>query len=56
MQEGPYKFSQDEIRDLFGESFKIDSIRETVYQGIGSVSKGIICCYDKLTAYSIVLE
>lgn len=34
MQEGPYKFSPDEIRDLFSESFKIDSIRETVYQGI----------------------
>ena len=33
MQEGPYKFSPDEIRDLFSESFKIDSIRETVYQG-----------------------
>lgn len=30
---GPYKFSQDEIRNLFGESFKIDSIKETVYQG-----------------------
>jgi SAM-dependent methyltransferase len=33
MQEGPYKFSQDEIRDLFSESFRIDSIKGTVYQG-----------------------
>jgi hypothetical protein len=33
MQEGPYKFSQNEIRDLFNESFRIDSIKETVYQG-----------------------
>ena len=33
MEEGPYKFSQDEIKDLFSESFKIDSIKETVYQG-----------------------
>jgi len=32
-QEGPYKFSQDEIRDLFDEPFRIDSIKETVYQG-----------------------
>jgi ubiquinone/menaquinone biosynthesis C-methylase UbiE len=32
-KEGPYKFSQDEIRDLFDESFRIDSIKETVYQG-----------------------
>jgi SAM-dependent methyltransferase len=32
-QEGPYKFSADEIRHLFDESFRIDSIKETVYQG-----------------------
>ena len=32
-QEGPYKFSQGEIRDLFSESFQIDSVKETVYQG-----------------------
>jgi ubiquinone/menaquinone biosynthesis C-methylase UbiE len=32
-QEGPYKFSQNEIRAFFGESFKIRSIEETVYQG-----------------------
>jgi SAM-dependent methyltransferase len=32
-QEGPYKFSPDEIRDLFSESFRIDSIKESVYQG-----------------------
>ena len=32
-QECPYKFSQDEIRDLFGKSFKIHSIEETVYHG-----------------------
>jgi SAM-dependent methyltransferase len=32
-QEGPYKFSTDEIRDLFGKSFRIDSVKETVYQG-----------------------
>ena len=27
-EEGPYKFSPDEIRTLFGESFRIDSIKE----------------------------
>jgi SAM-dependent methyltransferase len=32
-QEGPYKFSPDGIKGLFGESFRIDSIKETVYQG-----------------------
>jgi SAM-dependent methyltransferase len=33
MQEGPYRFSPDEIRNLFSEFFRIDSIKETVYQG-----------------------
>ncbi len=32
-QEGPYKFSQNGISDLFSESFRIASIKETVYQG-----------------------
>jgi hypothetical protein len=32
-QEGPYKFAPYEIRDLSGESFRIGSIKETVYQG-----------------------
>jgi SAM-dependent methyltransferase len=32
-QEGPYKFSPERIRNLFGEHFRIDSIIETVYQG-----------------------
>ncbi|HYY51106.1 MAG TPA: class I SAM-dependent methyltransferase [Nitrososphaeraceae archaeon] len=32
-QEGPYKFSQAEIRSLFSKYFTIDSIKETVYQG-----------------------
>jgi SAM-dependent methyltransferase len=32
-QEGPYKFSQEGIRDLFSKYFRIDGIKETVYQG-----------------------
>jgi SAM-dependent methyltransferase len=32
-QEGPYKFSQNEIRNLFSKYFRIESIKETVYQG-----------------------
>ena len=32
-QEGPYKFSQGEIRSLFSKYFTISSIKETVYQG-----------------------
>ena len=32
-QEGPYKFSETEIRQLFGNEFVIISVRDTVYQG-----------------------
>jgi 2-polyprenyl-3-methyl-5-hydroxy-6-metoxy-1,4-benzoquinol methylase len=32
-QEGPYKFSEQDIRGLFGKYFTIGSIKETVYQG-----------------------
>ncbi|MFL6361267.1 MAG: class I SAM-dependent methyltransferase [Nitrososphaeraceae archaeon] len=32
-QEGPYKFSQEGIGDVFSKYFRIDSIKETVYQG-----------------------
>ena len=32
-QEGPYKFSKEDIRGLFCKYFRIDSIKETVYQG-----------------------
>ena len=31
--EGPYRFSPDNIRQLFSESFQMDSIKETIYQG-----------------------
>ena len=32
-QEGPYKFSQDEIMDLFNKHFEMVNIKETIYQG-----------------------
>jgi ubiquinone/menaquinone biosynthesis C-methylase UbiE len=32
-QEGPYKFSEYEIRQLFGNDFVIISVKDTVYQG-----------------------
>jgi ubiquinone/menaquinone biosynthesis C-methylase UbiE len=32
-QEGPYKFSETEIRQLFRNSFVIISVKDTVYQG-----------------------
>lgn len=33
IQEGPFKFSQDELTNLYSESFVIYSLKETVYQG-----------------------
>jgi hypothetical protein len=32
-QEGPYKFSEGEIKQLFGNNFVIISVKDTVYQG-----------------------
>ena len=32
-EEGPYKFSEDDIRQLFGHDFVIESVKDTVYQG-----------------------
>jgi SAM-dependent methyltransferase len=32
-EDGPYKFSEDEIRQLFGHDFVIKSVKDTVYQG-----------------------
>jgi SAM-dependent methyltransferase len=32
-EEGPYRFSQDKIKEIFGNDFEIQSIKETVYQG-----------------------
>lgn len=32
-QEGPYKFSEDEIRQAFGNDFVIISVKDTLYQG-----------------------
>jgi SAM-dependent methyltransferase len=32
-QEGPYKFSGGEIRQLFGNDFVVMSVKDTVYQG-----------------------
>jgi hypothetical protein len=32
-QEGPYKFSEDEIRQSFENDFVIISVKDTVYQG-----------------------
>jgi ubiquinone/menaquinone biosynthesis C-methylase UbiE len=33
-QEGPYRLTEDEIRQLFENDFVISSVKDTVYQGI----------------------
>lgn len=30
---GPYRFSEDDIKEIFGNGFRIQNIKETVYQG-----------------------
>jgi hypothetical protein len=55
-QEGPYKFSQGEIRGLFSKYFRIDRIKETVYQGTRSLSKGIIRSDDKKIAHFLSIR
>lgn len=30
---GPHRFSKDEIKDIFGKDFVIESVKDTVYQG-----------------------
>jgi SAM-dependent methyltransferase len=32
-EEGPYKFSETDIENIFDRNFSIESIKETVYQG-----------------------
>jgi SAM-dependent methyltransferase len=33
VEQGPYRFSPDKIKEIFGSDFEILSIKETVYQG-----------------------
>jgi hypothetical protein len=33
VEQGPYRFSPDKIKEIFGNGFEILSIKETVYQG-----------------------
>ncbi len=33
LEEGPYRFSHDKIKEIFGNDFEILNIKDTVYQG-----------------------
>jgi ubiquinone/menaquinone biosynthesis C-methylase UbiE len=47
-QEGPYKFSEKEIRQLFGNGFVIISVKDTVYQGtLNPLPRALFVVMDK---------
>ena len=33
MKDGPYRFSHNDIRNIFSKNFQINDIKDTVYQG-----------------------
>ncbi len=48
--EGPYRFTPDEIRALFRKRFRVQSIAETVYQGnMEQFPKALFCVIRKAT-------
>jgi 2-polyprenyl-3-methyl-5-hydroxy-6-metoxy-1,4-benzoquinol methylase len=47
--DGPYRFTPQEIQDIFRNQFKILSIQETVYQGtLDPFPKAIFCVLERL--------
>ncbi len=46
--EGPYRFTPDEIRETFGKRFRVQSIAHTVYQGnMDEFPKALFCVIRK---------
>lgn len=42
--QGPYRFTPEEIREIFGRDFEVLSIRETVYQGtLPTLPQALFC-------------
>jgi len=47
-EEGPYRFTPAQVRELFGSRFSILSIEETVYQGtLDPLPKALFCVLEK---------
>jgi cyclopropane fatty-acyl-phospholipid synthase-like methyltransferase len=47
-EEGPYRFTSEEIQNIFGNSFKVHSVEETVYQGtLAPLPKALFCILEK---------
>lgn len=49
--DGPYRFTPDQIRELFLDKFKILSIKETYFQGTINAPKALFCVIKKLRFY-----
>lgn len=47
-EEGPYRFRPEEIQQIFGQSFKVYSIAQTVYQGtLETFPQALFCTLEK---------
>jgi 2-polyprenyl-3-methyl-5-hydroxy-6-metoxy-1,4-benzoquinol methylase len=46
--EGPYRFSPERIREIFGERFVVESVKETVFQGTVNPPPRALFCVLKL--------
>ncbi|KOP23604.1 methyltransferase type 11 [Hapalosiphon sp. MRB220] len=48
-EEGPYRFTPEEIRKIFGDRFNVISIQETVYQGtVNPLPKALFSILEKI--------
>jgi cyclopropane fatty-acyl-phospholipid synthase-like methyltransferase len=48
MDEGPYRFSPEEIRELFSDKFEIKSIEDSEFHGtLGTFPKALFCIFKK---------
>lgn len=48
MEGGPYRFTPEELKELFGGAFKIHSISETIYQGtLQAQPKALFCVFQR---------
>ncbi len=48
-EEGPYRFTPEEIRKIFGDRFNVVSIKETVYQGtVNPLPKALFSILERI--------
>lgn len=50
MENGPYRFTPAEIKDIFCSHFNISTVKETVYQGtLNPLPQALFCILEKLS-------